>query len=537
MTESRHESDINLRQFKEQVLSDYRLAFLGREMRRSAMVDADCHYVTALSDVAQVTLARFAGECDAYVSAGLDLTAELVRGSVTSPLFFSSLFSAAYDLYSHGAPNRLSVAVGMALADASARGAAAGEEGGRRVIVCTACGDFGSNGDFFESVSYAAARSLPLCIVLWNNNGSTSNGNLIRQLSGFCQSSGGRKTLNIEAAKGGDYAALCRVMRQQVETARRGCTTLTFVSGDDADVKAFGHWITEKQIATEEQLSEIESETRQQVERDRRGAYLSSLVADTPIRHPHRSLADISDLYALSPKPVMCMPAGAGAVNKAIGVAKAGFLPVVDASASDARSSLLASYPDDAVIVRSTDIEVGAFLASSPPSTNVYTPVTLAEAQGIYRELFSNPRQAIVLEPGFDAKCDLVPEASDMSASRLSEGEDVTLVSFGLATRHAADAVRLLSAQSLRVDHIHLTSLRPLDSAGLVSASLRKTKRLVVVDTDPSGLSAAAIISELALSGESFRHLMCPPVVVRPQSSLRPVEPHDICVEVARVVG
>ena len=537
MTESRHESDINLRQFKEQVLGDYRLAFLGREMRRSAMVDADCHYVTAMSDVAQVTLARFAGEGDAYVSAGLDLTAELVRRTVAPSVFFSSLFSAAYDLYSHGAPNRLSVAVGMALADASTRVAEAADEGLRRVIVCTACGDFGSNGDFFESVSYAAARSLPLCIVLWNNNGSTSNGNLIRQLSGFCQSSGGRKTLNIEAAKGGDYAALCRVMRQQVETARRGCTTLTFVSGDDADVEAFGHWLVDKQIATEAQLNEIEAETRQQVERDRRGAYLTSLVADTPIRHPHRSLADMSDLYPLSPMPVMRMTAGAGVVSKAIGVAKSGLLPIVDASAAEVRSSLLASYPDAAVIVRSTDIEAGTFLASTSSSTEVYTPVSLAEAQGVYRSLLSSPHQAVVIEPGFDAKCDLVASNSDLSASRLSEGEDVTLVSFGLATRHAADAVRLLSAQSLRVDHIHLTSLRPFNAQGMVAASLRKTKRLAVVDTDPSGLSASVILAGLALSGESVRHLMCQPVVIRPQSTLRPVEPHDICVAVARIVG
>ena len=163
--------------------------------------------------------------------------------------------------------------------------------------------------------------------------------------------------------------------------------------------------------------------------------------------------------------------------------------------------------------------------------------MSLAEAQGVYRSLLSNPHQAVVIEPGFDAKCDLVASNSDLSASRLSEGEDVTLVSFGLATRHAADAVRLLSAQSLRVDHIHLTSLRPLDAQGMVAASLRKTKRLAVVDTDPSGLSASVILAGLALSGESVRHLMCQPVVIRPQSTLRPVEPHDICVAVARIVG
>ena len=80
--------DISLGQFKEQVLRDYRVAYMGREARRAAMVEADCHYVTALSDVAQAALARFAEAEDAYISAGLDLTAELALGRQTPSGFF-----------------------------------------------------------------------------------------------------------------------------------------------------------------------------------------------------------------------------------------------------------------------------------------------------------------------------------------------------------------------------------------------------------------------------------------------------------------
>lgn len=526
------EQDINLKEFKDQVLSDYRMAFAGREMRRAALVEADCHYITKGSDVAQVALARFAREEDAYVSAGLDLTAGLARGEVTCGDFFKSIFSSAYDMFGHGAPSRLSVAVGMALTDASLGvGGAPG-----RVVICSATGDFGSNGDFLESVCYSAARSLPLCMVLWNNSGTTPNGNLMRQLSGFGSAPGGRKTLNIETAKGGDYAALCRVMGRQMEVARSGCTALTFVSGDEADVDAFGAWIVEKQIATRAQTDEIEARVRQDVERQRRSAYLTSLVDDTPLRHPHRSLMDIDSLCASSALPVMRMPADYGSINKAIGAALTGVLPVVEASAAEVSASLLAQYPAAPVVVRSTDIEAGAFLSASSVSTEVYAPVSVAEAGSVYSSLFGRPRQAVVLEPGFDGLRGR-PMAQAAAVVKLSVGEDATVVSFGLASHHAADAVRLLEAQGLRVDLLHLGALRPLDPDGLVAASVRKTKRLVVVDTDPSGLSARLVIAGLALGSEVMRHLMAEPVVVSPRSSLRPVEPHDICLAVARLVG
>lgn len=527
------EADINLKQFKDSVLNDYRLAFAGREMRRAAMVEADCHYVTARSDVAQVALARFAAPADAYVSAGLDLTASLVKGETSGSEFFKSIFSSAYDMYCHGAPSRLSVAVGMALADAS-RGVSAGE---RRVVICSATGDFGSNGDFLEAVCYAAARSLPLCIVLWNNNGTTPNGNLMRQLSGFGMAAGGRKTLNIETAHGNDYPALCRVMKRQVDVARGGCTALTFVSGDEQDVDAFGRWIVEKEIATCAQVDDIETRARQEVERQRRSAYLTSLVDDTPVRHPHRTLMDIDELCGESTLPVMRMPADYGSINKAIGVALTGVLPVVEASAAEVAASLMGQYPAVPLVVRSTDIEAGTFLSATGGETEVYTPVTQAEAASIYTSVFGNPRQAVILEPGFDGRNERPINAKASAAAKLSVGEDATVVSFGLVTRSAADAVRLLESQGLRVDLIHLGSLRPLDPEGLVAASLRKTKRLVIVDTDPSGLSSRIIIAGLALASEALRHLMVEPVVVRPSSSLRPVEPHDVCLAVGKIVG
>lgn len=521
---------LSLKQFKEQVLSDYRMAHAGREALRSARHEADCHFVTASSDVGQVALTRFVEPADAYVSAGLDLTAEMAMGRQTAHGFFGSLFSSATDIYAQGAPSRMAVAAGMALADAS-RGGAGGR---RRIVVCTACGDFGADGDFLESVCYAAARSLPLCIVLWNNNGTTSNGNLIRQLSGFGQTVKGRRTLAIEAVRGGDYAALCRVMATQTDRTRTGQTTLTFVSGAESEMETFGKWLEERHIATRQQTAEIEAEARQEVERERRRAYLTSLVSDTPLRNPHSQPMDISHLFAGAAMPLMPMGATSGVVNKAIGVAQTGLLPLVTATAADIRSSLLASYPDAAIVVRTTTAELGTLMACASGRTEIWTPACRAEAEGAYSQLLATPRQAIVVEAG--AETPTAPPVAG-GAQNLAEGEDATLLSFGPTTQPAADAAKLMRGQDARIEHIHLMTLRPLDTRGVVAASLRKTKRLAIVDSDPSGLAARLVIAHLAQSADAMRHLMAPPAIILPRSPLRPAEPRDICVEISKLLG
>lgn len=524
--------DISLGQFKEQVLSDYRKAYAGRETLRVAQIESDCHYVTDRSDVGQVALARFVKDGDAYISAGLDLTAEMSSGRQTCRGFFSGLFSAAADVYSHGSASQMAVAVGMALAEASTR--QAGQEAGeRRIIVSTACGDFGTDGDFLESVCYAAARSLPLCIVLWNNNGTTSNGNMIRQLGGFGQTVRGRKTLCIEAVKGGDYAALCRVMATQTDRTRTGLTTLTFVSGAEDEIGQFGRWLEERQIATSQQLRAVEAGVRQEIERERRGAYLTSLVADTPIRHPHRQLMEIGALYGHSPMAVMPMDSAPGIVNKAIGVSRAGLLPVVSATAAEIRASLMASYPSVAMVVRTTDIESGVIMASTPASTEIWAPACHAEAAAAYADILSRPRQAVVIEPGSESAETKTGAPKIGGACRLAEGEDVTLLSFGSTTQPAADATALMTGQNTRIEHIHLCTLRPIDTDGIIGSSLRKTKRLAIVDSDPMGLTGSLIVAQLTERQDPMRHLMSAPVIVKPKSAIRPAEPHDICIAIS----
>ncbi len=526
------DDSLNLRQFKDLVVDDYRRALFGREMRMAALGQGGRDCVTIGCDVAQVALARFVCPADAYVPAALDLSAALVRGDLPASGFLASAFSSSCDDFCAGGARSLSVAVGMAAAQAST-----GDAGGR-VIVCTVGCDAGDDGHFLEALAYAAARSLPLCVVLWNDSESSSGGYLARLLGGFGLSPGGRKSLSIESVRGDDYPALCRVMRQQVEVARAGATSLTVVNAAARDVEAFAEWIVAKQIAASSQLDDVRSQVRQDVERQRRAAFLASAVGDALRPDSPAPLMDIGRLCGGSVLPVLRVAPGYGAVDKAIGAARGGLYPVVEASAADVAASLLARNAGLPLIVRTGDAEAGAVLAAVPASAEVYAPMSRHEAALIYSSLFSRPRQAVVVEPGPDTDDGWGGECADLRGSlKLAVGEDATIVSFGAATRQSVSAARLLEGQRLRVDLIHLGSLCPFDPDGLVAASLRKTKRLAVVDTGASGLAARLLIANLAVEAEALRHLMASPVVIRPASPRRAVDPRDVCLAVAKLIG
>lgn len=187
--------------------------------------------------------------------------------------------------------------------------------------------------------------------------------------------------------------------------------------------------------------------------------------------------------------------------------------------------------------MRTTDIEIGEVMACTAASTEIWTPACHAEAETAYRDLLGRPRQAVVMEPGAASAEARTSSPVVGGAQRLTEGEDITLVSFGPTTQPAADATALMKRQNARVEHIHLDTLRPLDTSAVVGASLRKTKRLAIVDSDPSGLSARLIVARLTEAQDAMRHLMTPPAIICPQSGLRPAEPHDICVALSAMLN
>lgn len=94
------------------------------------------------------------------------------------------------------------------------------------------------------------------------------------------------------------------------------------------------------------------------------------------------------------------------------------------------------------------------------------------------------------------------------------EGTDVTLVGIGYTTHVCLQAAQELEAQGYSAEVIDLLSLSPMDDEAILS-SVRKTRKIVIVDEDYPRCSIAADISAL-VAEQAFDYLDAPPRRVTP---------------------
>lgn len=514
-------SGISLEEFKKQVVRDYELACLGEELYNAALIESECRFVTKGCDIAQVALARYIASADNYISAGIDLTLDLSRGKETIEGFFERLYASSSLSVSDAPTGLLPIAIGATMADKARKH----DDG---ITICCIGGDFLADGDFLESVYWASAQQLPIAIILWNNGGEHTNGNLMKQLSGFANMRKNQQTLQIQSVKGGDYSALCRIFETQLRfTREHNATSLLFVEQSYDSLHPFAQWITEKGIADESQLREIESSCKQRVERERKQAYYKSLVSSAPIRYKMRSLDSICGVVAKGHAQAKVLEQMPNAVNKAIGMSLRGMRPIVEASVSEVISSMLNSYSNTPLVIRTTETAIGSLLTALS-DTMVCCPCNKKQADTLYERLVRDGYQAVVSEFG-----DSFNESrySDFEIGHVhieNVGTDITILCFGATVAPSADAANLLKSKGISADVIDICSLRPFDKDGFVLASLQKTRRLVIVDCDRYRATAMYILGVLSLHGNALSGLLSQPIVVKPSDRQSLVEAGDI---------
>jgi pyruvate dehydrogenase E1 component beta subunit len=135
------------------------------------------------------------------------------------------------------------------------------------------------------------------------------------------------------------------------------------------------------------------------------------------------------------------------------------------------------------------------------PGLKVVAPWSAVDAKGLLKAAIRDPNPVVVLEneilygQSFPA-----PALGDESllpigqAQVVREGKDVTLVGFSITTGLALQAADMLEAQGIHAEVINLRTLRPLDTATLMT-SLSKTHRMVCVE---EGWPFAGIGAEIA---------------------------------------
>ncbi len=148
------------------------------------------------------------------------------------------------------------------------------------------------------------------------------------------------------------------------------------------------------------------------------------------------------------------------------------------------------------------------------PGLKVAMPYSAADYKGLMKTAIRDPNPVIFLENEilygrtFD-----VPKLDDFTvpfgkAKIWRQGEDVTIVSFGIGMQYALEAAEKLAEDGISAEVIDLRTLRPMDTATVVK-SVMKTNRCVTVEEGwPVGSIGGHISS--VLMQEAFDYLDAP---------------------------
>jgi pyruvate/2-oxoglutarate/acetoin dehydrogenase E1 component/TPP-dependent pyruvate/acetoin dehydrogenase alpha subunit len=268
--------------FKNQVLADYKMAVLSREVsllgRKEVLTGkAKFGIFGDGKELAQIAMAKFFDPGDFRSGYYRDQTFMFSSGLASVEHFFSQLyadtnianepFSAGRQMVSHFATkmvddngnwldlaNRKNVsadmaptasqmprAVGLAMASKSFRNIQQLKNldnlshNGNEVCFCTIGDSSTSEGHFWESLNAAAVTQIPLAIFVWDNgygisvpkSFQTTKGSISEILSGF-EKQKDTNGINIYKVKGWDYAQMCEVFEEGISKIRETHTPAIF---------------------------------------------------------------------------------------------------------------------------------------------------------------------------------------------------------------------------------------------------------------------------------------------------------------------
>ncbi|HEY2568411.1 MAG TPA: thiamine pyrophosphate-dependent enzyme, partial [Candidatus Udaeobacter sp.] len=152
------------------------------------------------------------------------------------------------------------------------------------------------------------------------------------------------------------------------------------------------------------------------------------------------------------------------------------------------------------------------------PGLNVVIPSTPADAAGLLWTamqcedpvIFLIPKHMLWAEREYAEAIRAVPFGE---AHKLREGSDVTVVAWGNTVEKSLEALDKLSAK-VSVELIDLRSIVPWDKAA-IEQSVRKTRRLVVVQEDTENCSVGQmIITHITSRPDFWKDMVSPPILV-----------------------
>ena len=152
---------------------------------------------------------------------------------------------------------------------------------------------------------------------------------------------------------------------------------------------------------------------------------------------------------------------------------------------------------------------------------HVCVPRNMTKAAGFYNLLLESDEPALVIEPlnGYRSK-ELYP--SNIGEFKIAlgvpeitrEGNDLTLVSYGSTFNLCTVAAQQLAELGISVELIDAQTLLPFDIHHVITESLEKTNRLMIVDEDVSSGATAYMLDKILVEQNGYYHLDSAPVTV-----------------------
>jgi 2-oxoisovalerate dehydrogenase E1 component len=189
---------------------------------------------------------------------------------------------------------------------------------------------------------------------------------------------------------------------------------------------------------------------------------------------------------------------------------------------SQANESALAHYPGLSIVIPSTPSDAAGLLWTAMQSED---PV-----------IFLIPKHLLWAEHKYTESIRAVPLGE---AHKLHDGSDVTLVAWGNTVEKSLEALDKIG-NKISVELIDLRSIVPWDRAA-IEESVRKTRRLVVVQEDTENCSVGQmIISHITSIPDLWNDLISPPILVSKANVMigyNPIYEYAALPDVGRIVS
>jgi pyruvate/2-oxoglutarate/acetoin dehydrogenase E1 component len=148
------------------------------------------------------------------------------------------------------------------------------------------------------------------------------------------------------------------------------------------------------------------------------------------------------------------------------------------------------------------------------PGLKVVQPSTPHDAKGLLLAAIDDPNPVLIFEHKllYRMKGPVPAEAYRVpigTAAVRREGRDVTIVATSIMTLRALGAAARLAQEGIDAEVIDLRSLRPIDFP-TIAASVRKTRRLLVVHEGVKTMGIGAEIAAMVAESDVFRALAAP---------------------------